>query len=83
MEGEFPQRVEKPWGFEIWFALTPQYAGKILFVKKGHRLSLQYHEKKDEVLYISSGRIRMEMERDNKDMESFILDAGQCFLSNG
>lgn len=65
-------------GFEIWFALTPQYAGKILFVKKGHRLSLQYHEKKDEVLYISSGRIRMEMERDNKDMESFILDAGQC-----
>ena len=39
---------EKPWGREIWFAHTEKYAGKILEIAKGHRYSLQYHEKKQE-----------------------------------
>ena len=38
MDNELPRKTEKPWGYELLFALTPQYAGKILFVKKGHRL---------------------------------------------
>jgi quercetin dioxygenase-like cupin family protein len=54
-EHDLPRRVEKPWGHEIWWAATEQYVGKILHVKKGHRLSLQYHEVKDETCYVMSG----------------------------
>jgi mannose-6-phosphate isomerase len=52
-----PRRVQKPWGYEIWYALTEQYAGKILHVNQGHRLSLQFHERKDETSYVLSGRL--------------------------
>ena len=52
-----PRRVEKPWGYEIWWAATDQYVGKILHVNKGHRLSLQYHEVKDETSYVLAGRL--------------------------
>ena len=51
------QRVEKPWGYEIWYAHTDDYAGKILHVNQGQRLSLQYHEHKDESNYLLSGRL--------------------------
>jgi len=49
------KHVDKPWGYEIWFAEEEKYVGKLLFVKRGERLSLQYHEVKDETLYILSG----------------------------
>ena len=62
---ELPKKTEKPWGYELLFALTPHYAGKILFVKKGHRLSLQYHSEKDETLYIQQGKALLEIEDDN------------------
>ena len=52
-------KVEKPWGYEELFALTPQYAGKVIFVKKGHRLSLQYHRVKDETMFIYSGLVKL------------------------
>jgi mannose-6-phosphate isomerase len=52
-----PRRVEKPWGYEIWWAVTDQYVGKILHIDKGHRLSLQYHEHKDETSYVLSGSL--------------------------
>src|SRR3954451_20896737 len=52
-----PTRIEKPWGFELWWALTDQYAGKILTVRAGHKLSVQYHERKDETSYLLSGRL--------------------------
>lgn len=52
-----PRRVPKPWGYEIWWAVTDQYVGKILHVNRGHRLSLQYHEHKDETSYLLSGRL--------------------------
>lgn len=51
------RRVEKPWGYEIWYALTEDYAGKILHVDRGHRLSLQFHEQKDESCYLLTGRV--------------------------
>jgi mannose-6-phosphate isomerase len=51
------QRVEKPWGYEIWYALTESYAGKILHVNQGHRLSLQVHERKDESCYLLTGLV--------------------------
>jgi mannose-6-phosphate isomerase len=56
---EFPRLVDKPWGYELWFALTDRYCGKILYVNAGHRLSLQYHEIKDESSYLLSGRVRL------------------------
>jgi mannose-6-phosphate isomerase len=57
------QRIEKPWGYEIWFAVTDKYIGKILFIRKGHRLSLQYHERKDETLYCLQGKASLIVER--------------------
>jgi mannose-6-phosphate isomerase-like protein (cupin superfamily) len=50
------ERIEKPWGHEILFAVTEKYIGKILFIKKDHRLSLQYHEQKDETFYCLNGK---------------------------
>ena len=54
-----PKIVEKPWGREVWFADQKNYAGKILEVKTGKRLSLQYHERKTETLYLMSGKVRL------------------------
>ena len=49
------KQVEKPWGYELWFAHNDKYVGKLIFVKQGSRLSLQYHEKKDETLLVIRG----------------------------
>jgi mannose-6-phosphate isomerase-like protein (cupin superfamily) len=57
---EIPKRVEKPWGHELWWARTERYVGKILHVKKGESLSLQYHRVKDETILIQSGRLLFE-----------------------
>jgi mannose-6-phosphate isomerase-like protein (cupin superfamily) len=58
------RRVEKPWGYEIHWAHTERYVGKILHINAGHALSLQYHVKKDETVYVQRGRLRYEIERD-------------------
>lgn len=57
MEDGLPREVPKPWGSELWFAHTDQYAGKILRVRAGCRLSVQYHEEKDETSFVLSGRV--------------------------
>ena len=54
---ETPKRVDKPWGYEIWWARTERYVGKILHVNKGESLSLQYHNVKDETIMVQSGRL--------------------------
>jgi mannose-6-phosphate isomerase-like protein (cupin superfamily) len=54
-----PRRVEKPWGHELWYAWTDRYVGKILHVRRGERLSLQYHRQKDETSYVLRGRLRL------------------------
>jgi len=51
-------RVEKPWGHELIWARTDRYVGKILHIRAGHALSLQYHERKDETICVLSGRMR-------------------------
>jgi mannose-6-phosphate isomerase len=56
-----PTKVDKPWGYELIWADTEAYAGKILFVKAGESLSLQFHREKDESWYVLSGRARIEM----------------------
>ena len=56
---ELPARVDKPWGHELIWAATDEYVGKILHVKAGHRLSVQYHERKDETSYVLRGRLHL------------------------
>ncbi len=75
-EDRLPQKTEKPWGYELLFARTPKYAGKVIFVKKGHRLSLQYHKKKDESMYIYKGKVRIEIEGSDGRMVSTIAEPG-------
>ena len=50
-------RVDKPWGHEIIWARTGRYAGKVLFIRKGHKLSLQFHNRKEETIYLHSGEM--------------------------
>jgi quercetin dioxygenase-like cupin family protein len=53
-------RVEKPWGYELWWARTERYVGKILHLRRGESLSLQYHNVKDETIMLQSGRLLFE-----------------------
>lgn len=77
MEYKLPQKTEKPWGYELLWARTSRYAGKLIFVRKGHRLSFQYHEKKDETIYIHEGEVLIEIGGSDGRMESIPLQAGQ------
>jgi mannose-6-phosphate isomerase len=54
------KRVDKPWGHEVIWAVTDRYVGKVLHVKAGHKLSLQYHNQKDETVMVWAGRMRFE-----------------------
>lgn len=56
-----PERTEKPWGWELLWAHTETYVGKLLFVRAGHALSLQFHKEKDESWYVLEGRAQLEM----------------------
>lgn len=59
-------RVEKPWGHELIWARTDRYVGKVIHVRAGHALSLQYHERKEETLLLWSGRLRFELQVDGR-----------------
>lgn len=67
----------KPWGREVWFAHTETYAGKILEVKKGHRLSLQYHEHKMETQYLYKGKIKLTYGEKSDSLSEKILNPGE------
>ena len=56
-----PRRVDKPWGHELIWALTDSYCGKVLFVRAGESLSLQFHREKDEAWLVQAGRARLEL----------------------
>lgn len=70
------KEILKPWGKEIWFAVEPEYLGKILFIKKGHRYSLQYHEKKRETQYVLKGKVRFTLGKNLKALKTLILKPG-------
>ena len=57
-------RVEKPWGYELHWAKTDRYVGKVIHINKGQALSLQYHNIKDETIYLWSGKLLFEIEID-------------------
>lgn len=53
-----PRKVDKPWGYElIWALADGLYCGKLLFIREGQALSLQFHNEKDETIYVQHGRI--------------------------
>ena len=54
-------RVDKPWGYELRWAITDRYLGKVLHLNKGEALSLQYHEQKDECQYVIKGSLDIEL----------------------
>ncbi len=54
--------VEKPWGYELHWAKTDRYVGKLIHVNAGHALSLQYHNLKDETIYLHAGRLLFEIQ---------------------
>ena len=70
------KRVEKPWGYELIWAHSERYCGKLLFIRQGEQLSLQFHEQKDETVYVHEGRIEIEL---GKDAEPEIVEAGAAF----
>jgi mannose-6-phosphate isomerase len=74
------RKVDKPWGHELIWALTGIYCGKVLFVKKGHSLSLQFHREKDESWLIYSGRAKLELgEVGDSMLQEEVVAAGVAF----
>ena len=74
------RRVEKPWGHELIWALSETYCGKVLFVKAGCALSLQFHKEKDESWLVHSGRARLELgEVGQKVLNEEVVSAGAAF----
>ena len=74
------RRVEKPWGYEIIWAHTDQYVGKILHIRAGHALSVQYHEVKDETVYLLSGELRYWVRLgEQAELEDQRLQPGDAF----
>ena len=53
------REVTKPWGKEVIWAETPDYVGKLLYINEGHKLSLQYHEQKEETILVVSGELEL------------------------
>ena len=75
-----PRRVEKPWGYELIWALADDYVGKVLFVKAGHSLSLQFHRHKDESWYVEDGRAELEIAAAGERITtSEVVAAGAAF----
>lgn len=72
------QRVEKPWGYELIWARTKDYVGKILHINKGHKLSLQYHRIKEETIFVASGRMAFVFENDRGALQEIVLNAGEA-----
>ncbi len=71
------QRVEKPWGHELIWAKTKDYVGKILFIKKGHKLSLQYHRQKEETIFLQTGKMCFVFENETGNLDEIILLPGE------
>jgi mannose-6-phosphate isomerase len=72
------RHVPKPWGYELIFAHTERYVGKILHINRGESLSLQYHEMKDETLYVVDGELLLTLEHEG-DRRELKLRKGEAF----
>jgi mannose-6-phosphate isomerase len=72
------KRVPKPWGYEIIWAHTDRYVGKVLHIEAGHALSVQYHNHKDETIYLLSGEMKYWVKLGD-ELEDVRLKQGDAF----
>ncbi len=72
------KRIDKPWGHEIIWVHTDKYVGKLLYINEGASLSLQYHERKQESIYVLEGQIRVFI-RNEHGGEEFVLEPGMSY----
>jgi mannose-6-phosphate isomerase len=77
------RRVPKPWGEEIIFAETEKYAGKILVVRRNESLSRQYHERKDETLYLHRGSVKLEIQVGGETRDRILSPGDSCRILPG
>ena len=73
------KRVDKPWGHELIWAHTERYVGKILHIKAGQALSVQYHNQKDETVYLLSGELKYWVKLDEGELQDMRLRVGDAF----
>lgn len=74
------KKTIKPWGCEILWAKTDKYAAKFLYIKKGHKLSLQYHERKEESFIVDRGRIKLHWYEEGDTVARMqVMTAGEHF----
>jgi mannose-6-phosphate isomerase len=73
------RHVDKPWGYELIWAVSEEYVGKVLFVRAGQALSLQYHEQKDESWLVQEGRASLELGRLGDELTKTEITAGDAF----
>jgi mannose-6-phosphate isomerase len=74
-----PRKVDKPWGWELVWAEAEDYVGKLLFVRAGESLSLQYHEVKDESWLVQEGRAQLELGEVGGELESLEIGPGDAY----
>jgi oxalate decarboxylase/phosphoglucose isomerase-like protein (cupin superfamily) len=70
------RRIEKPWGYETIWAEGPGFVGKVLHIVEGHRLSLQFHSKKDEAILVQTGTMELLLEDDEGRVSTRLLEPG-------
>lgn len=70
------KHVDKPWGYEKWIEVNPDYVVKELFMKEGNSCSLQYHEKKHETFYVLNGKLKFYVGKDKDNLTTMFLEAG-------
>jgi len=80
---DLPQRVEKPWGYELIWARTDRYVGKILHIEPGQLLSLQYHEQKDETIFLLKGEIIFRVQIDGELQERRMAEGDRYHVTPG
>src|SRR5262249_61930695 len=68
--------VPQPWGWEMLWTLTPRYASKVLFIRRGHEIAMQYHRQKEESFLVRSGRLIFVLEDRAGDLREVWLEAG-------
>lgn len=71
-----PLVVRKPWGSELIFAQSDRYVGKVLQINAGHRLSLQYHRKKSETIYVQTGLVDVTVGQTTSNLDIIRLEPG-------
>src|SRR5262245_9850779 len=77
------RRVDKPWGYELIWAETARYVGKILHIKAGERLSRQYHRVKEETLLVQEGEMLLEIGPKDQAMERRLTKGDSFHVAPG